>query len=333
MDDMHMHAPTEPFGFHVLFTTWHPQPVWDLVTLAVLVGYLVALRAAPAGTLGRLAWLRVGAFVAGLLTWLVAVDSAIETYSHVLFYAHMIQHLMLIMVVPALLIVGGPLRLLAAALPATPARRLRRTLTSGPVALLTRPLVGLAIYTVIIVGTHLTSFMDLMATRPWLHQSEHVLYLLGGYVFLLPIVGDEPIRWRPHQLQRIFLLLVAMAPDTIVGIVLLQSQTLLFPHYAMTGRTWGPSPVGDVQIGGALMWAAGDGLMMCLAVGVLIAYIADTARDATAGKWLEDVRRRTLATGGQDDASTGPVDDSDAALAAYNARLRRLSGDHAEPRG
>lgn len=345
MGDMPMHAPSEPFGWHVLFTTWHPSPAWDVLLLLLLAGYLTALRAAPRRTLGRLAWLRVTSFVLGLLVWLVAVDSAIETYSHNLFYAHMIQHLMLIMLVPALVIAGGPLRLTCAALPPRAGERLRRALVSAPVALLTRPLVGFAIYTAIIVGTHLTSFMNVMLTRMWLHQGEHVLYLLGGFVFFLPILGGEPIRWRPHHLQRIFLLLLAMAPDTIVGIVLLQTNTLPFPGYAMTGRDWGPSPLGDVQIGGGLMWAAGDGLMMCFAVGVLVSYIANSSDHATAGDWLEGVRRRALvdSTGmtvrSADDTAAGTegagdrgvalddLDESEDALDAYNAMLRRLGGD------
>ena len=61
-------------------------------------------------------------------------------------------------------------------------------------------------------------------------------------MFLLPLLGDEPIRWRPPYLMRLVVLFIAMAPETIVGIVLLQANHELFPAYAEIQRTWGPTP-------------------------------------------------------------------------------------------
>src|SRR4051794_34948616 len=101
-----------PLTWHVLFTTWHANPVWDLLILAALASYVVGLtRARRLGTAG-LPWYRVVSFVLGLLTLLVSLNTSIDTYSHVLFWVHMVQHLLLIMVAPALLVIGSPLTLL-----------------------------------------------------------------------------------------------------------------------------------------------------------------------------------------------------------------------------
>jgi putative copper resistance protein D len=248
------------------------------------------------------------------------------------FWVHMVQHLMLIMVVPALLVLGSPLTLLRAAASARGrGRSVTAVLRSRPVALVTHPLVSLAVYAVVIVATHLTSFMDAMATHGWLMDFEQVAYLASGYLFLLPLVGNEPIRWELPYLGRIALVLVAMTPDTVVGIVLLQTGHDMFPVMFGTHPMWAPAPVRDLQVAGALMWAGGDGLMMLMGIGVVIAMIAHPG-PAVLGRRLEEVRRQTLVdhvSRGDTEATAldenADVEEDEAVLAAYNRMLGRLS--------
>jgi putative copper resistance protein D len=328
-----MHMTLAPFTWQVFFSTWQWRPVWDLVIAALLVGYVSGFTVLRrhGGTTG-ISLLRAVSFVVGLGVLLVSVSSAIEKYSHLLFWDHMVQHLLLIMVVPALLVVGHPLTMLVRVGPAPLRMMAARVLTSGPVAVVTHPLVALAIYTAVIVGTHLTSFMNAMATHLALHDAEEVLYLVGGYLFLLPLLGDEPIRWHPPHLMRMVVLFIAMAPDTVVGIVLLQAPRELFPALAQHRPSWAPSAVHDLNTGGGIMWAFGDGLMMVFIVAVMLAYLTNSSHHATAGSWLEGVRRRTLAgnlsrgggaPGALDDSAD--MDDDEATLIAYNAMLKRMN--------
>jgi len=326
---MHM-AGVGPLTWHLLLTTWQRNLVWDVLVMAALASYVAGLVLARRNGNGGLPWYRVTSFVLGLLVLVVSVNSAIETYSQVLFWVHMVQHLLLIMVVPALLVVGSPLTLLVQVTRGPTQERIRSGLGSAPVALLTHPLVGFLLYGLVIIGTHLTSFMQQMMLHPWLHQAEHVLYLGGGYLFLLPLLGDEPIRWHPPYLVRLIALFIAMAPETIVGIVLLQADHELFPAYAAIHRTWGPTPLHDLNRGGGIMWAFGDGLMMAFIVGVMLAYITHASTNTTAGVWLEGVRRSTLAdnlgaTGEHADLDGTDLDDDESALAAYNRMLGRLN--------
>jgi len=80
------------------------------------------------------------------------------------------------------------------------------------------------------------------------------------------------------------------------------------------------------------MWAFGDGLMMLFIVAVMLAYLTNSSRHATAGHWLEGVRRSTLADNLGRGANSPTqlndatdVDDDEATLIAYNAMLKRLN--------
>jgi cytochrome c oxidase assembly factor CtaG len=207
--------------------------------------------------------------------------------------------------------------------------RFLRALRSRPAGVLTHPLTGLTAYAATIVGTHLTGFMDQMALHSGLMVGEQVLYLAVGYLYLLPLVGEEPLRHDLSYGARMILLVAGMIPDTIVGIVLLQTNDNPFTTFASMRPSWAPNALDDLQAAGGLMWAEGDGLMMTLAVAVMVAAITtEKRRERLVGPWLQGVRRATLTahTQGDEDAPAADLDpDSDEALEAYN---RMLAGLH-----
>lgn len=328
MDPMQPMLP--PLTWHTFFTDWHFAPAWNAAIVLALAGYCFGLvRAARRGE-RPVGGARVVSFVAALAVLAVTLNSAVEGYSMLLFWDHMVEHLLLIMVVPALLVAGHPLTVLVQATSGRTRARVETVLRSGPVSVLTHPVVGLAIYAGIIVGTHLTSFMNQMTRHMWLMPLEQVVYLAGGSLLLVTILASEPVRWRPPYLLRIALLLVAMVPDTLVGIVLMQSSRPMFPGMT-TSAAWAPDPLRDEQIAGGIMWAGGDGLMMLFAVGLIVVWIASPDRDATAGAWLERVRRQrfTDIAGGADalgaSSEESDVDEDEAYLDAYNRMLKRLN--------
>jgi putative membrane protein len=260
----------------------------------------------------------------------VCLCSAVDAYAMSLFWMHMIEHLTLIMLVPALLVLGHPLTVLRASGGDRWRSGFDRFMHSPPVSVATHPLVGMALYAVVVFYTHLTPFMDHMAAHPRLMLAEQLAYVLSGWLMLLPLIGEEPIRWRTPYLLRLALLLVAMVPDTFVGIILLQTPKDPFPMYMAMRPSWATAALHDVDIGGSLMWSLGDGLMMCLCVGVVVSLVAGQTRDRVLGPWLESIRTSTLVehverSGGQVAGARGEtIDDDDDALAAYNDMLERL---------
>jgi cytochrome c oxidase assembly factor CtaG len=328
-----MHSSLPPLGWHTFLTTWQLAPVWSAVALVALALYVAGLITCRRHGVRAVHPVRVACFVAGLALLLLTVSSAIDVYAMALMWMHMIEHLMLIMVVPALLVLGSPLTLLRA-VAATRGREARvdAVLRSGVVTVLTHPAVAVLQYSVVIVATHLTSFMDVMARHDWVMLGEQVLYVVSGYLFMLPLVGIEPIRRQVPRLGRIGLVLLAMTPDTVVGIVMLQANHDLYPTMAAMRPSWAPDSVHDLQTAGALMWVGGDGLMMVIGVGLTIALIAHPGSRDIIGARLEGVRRRTLVEQiGRGETSTSTpddevdVDEDDEMLAAYNRMLGRLS--------
>jgi putative copper resistance protein D len=336
MHDMPSMLP--PLHWASFLRVWELRPGWDAFALVLLVGYGGGLVTCRRQGVRSVHPVRVVLFLLGVGLLVFTVSSAVNAYAMALFWDHMIEHLLLIMVVPMLLVLGHPLTLLrVAASTRGRAEAVDRVLRSGPVAVVTHPVFGVALYSIVIVATHLTSFMDVMATHAWVMGAEQVLYLVSGYLFLLPVLGNEPIRWHMPHLLRIALLLAAMTPDTVVGIVLMQTVSDIFPVMMGAHPAWAPAPLDDIHMAGGVMWAAGDGLMMFFAVGAVIALIASGDEKAAIGGWLQGVRRNTLtdamsrgdATGATFDEQVD-VDDDEAMLAAYNRMLARLNQDSRE---
>ncbi len=229
-------------------TSWQFAPLVSALLMLLAAAYLSAVwlvgRRHPARP-----WpaIRVPAFLLGLAAIAVATQSSIGIYDDVLFSAHMVQHLLLIMVAPPLLIVARPATLLLQVARDPLRSRVERMLRSPVVSSLTWPPVAVTLYVSTVISTHLTPLMNLVLENAAIHDGEQVLYLLVGYLYFLPVIGSEPIRWRVSILGRYLLLLITMPVDTVVGVTLMLIPRELFPAYARAGRTWGPSLVADLN--------------------------------------------------------------------------------------
>jgi cytochrome c oxidase assembly factor CtaG len=330
--------PTVPLSSHTAFTEWEFAPVVSAALAVMAALYLLGIwrvrRKHPARP-----WplLRTTSYFAGLGAIAIATQSSVGAYDDVLFSVHMIQHLLLIMVAPPLLVAGRPVMLLLHASRNPLHRWTLSVVRSRVVSALTCPPVAAVIYAATIVGTHLTGFMNVTLAHQHVHDAEHVLYLVAGYLYFLPLLGSEPIRWKMSFPGRFVLLALTMPVDTFVGVVLLQANHELFSGYLHTGRTWGPSPVDDLHLGGAIMWVGGDAIMFLLILCVFIVFLRDKRAHTTMGDWVESARRQALAdltaTPGTEAVIVRPrrgaTIDDDENLAAYNAYLARL--DPAKP--
>ena len=210
-----------PFGWQAIVSRWQFAPI---VTGPVVIAaglYLWGARRvrqrhpARPGRAGGPAM-----FLGGLAVVVLATESGIGSYDDVLFWDHMVQHLMLIMVAPPLLIFGQPITLLLHA-SRNPLHTWAKRVVRSPVAsFLTWPVFGFVAYAPRSPAAHLTSLANLAETNQTLHNAEHALFLVVGYLFFLPILGSEPIRWRLSYPVRFVILVLVMPVDTFTGIVL-----------------------------------------------------------------------------------------------------------------
>jgi putative copper resistance protein D len=316
-----------------LLGTWNLHPI---VTILLIVaaglyvwGMIRVRRRHPARPwpLGRGA-----SFLAGLAVIAIAVMSAIGHYDTTFFWVHMIQHLLLIMVAPALLIHGKPLTLAMHASRNPLHTIIKRTLRSRLVTTITCPLIAIPAYAAVVVATHLTAFNNEVVLHPPIAAAEQVAYLLIGYLYLISGFGDEPIRWRLSRPAKMVIILLSMPIDTFTGLTLLTTHTEPWPAYAAQHHTFGPDLITDVHWGGAMMWIGGDTIMIALIVTALIPWIAGRERSGARMRWIEAARRANMER--YSAAEPAPanatlrhtdIDDDDARLDAYNAWLTRMN--------
>ena len=277
---------------------------------------------------------RTAAFFAGVVVVCLATQSSIGAYDDVLFTDHMVQHLLLIMVAPPLFVLGRPVNLLLHSAGNPVHAVVKRFVRSAVVSALTWPPGVCVIYCAVIAATHLTPLMNLVLQNQALHDAEHALYLVTGYLFFLPVVGSEPIRWRVSRAGRFLMLLVTMPVDILVGVILMIVPHELFPAYARASRTWGPSLLTDLHDGGIVMWAGSDMIMTLMAVTIAIMMIHAPRGSAQLGGLPDRVRRAAVlgsVAGKGLPASTGRTIDDGPHLAAYNAYLDSLEPPLDEP--
>ena len=335
------------FGWQAVLTHWQFAPVVTAATVAAAVLYVWGTwRVARRHPARPWPLWRTWMFLAGLFVVVIATQSGIGSYDSVLFWDHMVQHLLLLMIAPPLLVAGQPFTLLLHASRNPLHTWVKRFLRSRVVAVLTWPPFGLAAYAITVAGTHLTSLTSLILTNPLLHDLEHVLYLVVGYLFFLPLLGREPIRWRLSYLPRLLVLALAMPVDTFTGLVLGYASTGL--GTAGPRPPGSPGPVADVHWAGAIMWIGGDAIMFGFMMLVVLMWSRDDRASALGHGWLERARRSRFEDlvasarppSGQPDPAGPPAAaaparggiDDDEHLAAYNAYLAQLNATESERR-
>ena len=254
--------PLPPLAGHEFFSTQ-----FDFVPVAMILVALVlylwgvrrnnALHPRHPWSVGKtVAWL------GALFTTGVAIFSFVGVYDGELFWDHMIQHLILIMVAAPLFAIASPLDLAWRSTSGTAHIVVTEALRSRVAKLFGHPVTAFVLYAVIIPVSHLTSWYNLTLEHESVHNAEHLAFLVVGYLFWRQIFGSDPNAYRLHPALQFFYLFMAIPIDTFTGLSLAGASHELFPAYFATHRTWGPSYVTDLHVGGDIMWVVGDTLML-----------------------------------------------------------------------
>jgi cytochrome c oxidase assembly factor CtaG len=301
-----------PLTWSTALTSWQFAPLVSAVLAACLVLYAVCVirvrRRHPARPWPVTSSL---AFLLGLAVVAIATESSVGVYDDVLFSDHMVQHVLLIMVAPPLLVLGRPVTLVLHSWGNPVHTLVKRAVRSRFVATLTRPAVSTALYCAVVVGTHTPPFMDLVLRNESVHDAEHALYLFTGYIFFLTVLGTEPIRHRASMIGAFGMLLITMLADSATGIAYTLQSHEVFAPYAAVARDWGPGLVTDLHVGGYVMFIGSD-LVMCVVAVALAARFFRTGADLR------------LPAG-----QAGRGTETESQLDAYNEYLRNLSS-HAD---
>lgn len=268
---------------------WDPS-VQPLVALGLMLalylwGVLRVNRRRPKSPWPK--W-RTASLVAAVLVSAYAVSSFLDVYNPVLFWVHMTQHLVLVMVCGFLFAAASPIALAWRATSGRAKRVLGTVLRSFPAQLGGHPAFAFVLYAVAIPVCHLTVFFNWAVLYAPVDDAEHVLFLVVGYLFWRQIVGNDPNRFSLNPPMRAVMLFLALPVDTFVGLTLDQETREIFPALAGVHRDWGPSLVNDLHIGGVIMWVGGDLLMMFALIPVVVGWLRHDERRAKSADRLLD---------------------------------------------
>jgi cytochrome c oxidase assembly factor CtaG len=260
--------------------------VWELVTtwsfeLPLLLGllgavglYLTAARSVSRRHPAQPWSVRHSAFfVAGVTVVMVATLGPFGSLDDTFFWAHMTQHILLMMFAAPLLLLGEPVLLVLR----SSTRAVRRdvvlpVLHSRVVRFLTHPVVSWVIFAGVLVGAHFTGFFEFALEHDAVHHYlEHPLYLGAGLLYFYPLLGTSPGASAMPPFAKVVSLFLMMLPETMVGFAIYMAGSVLYPHYSgVTDRPWGPSTaIADQRLGGAFMWSSAmvfDALWISVAV-------------------------------------------------------------------
>src|SRR4051794_326968 len=296
-----------------LLLDWRFNLLFGTAAIVLAVLYVAAgrrvRRRGDAWPVGRtLAWL------CGCAALLMATSSGIGRYGPAMFSVHMGQHMILSMLVPILLVLGGPVTLALRALPpagrtAPPGPRewLLAAVHSPPARFLTHPLVALPLF----VGSYYALYFSGLFAAALPEHAAHVFmnvhFLLTGLLFFWPIVGIDPAPRRLPPAARMGILFTSVPFHAFFGVALMSSDTVIGDtFYRALALPWVPDPLRDQQLGGGLAWASGEIPLLLVVIVLLVQWSRHDERSAR-----RDDRR---ADG-----------DGDADLTAYNAMLRGLA--------
>ena len=215
------------------------------------------------------AW-RIALFVAGLLVILVSLNGPIHDLSdYYLFSIHMVQHLLLTLVLPPLLIAGLPGWLADALAGPRWARAIGRVLT--------HPLVAGAIFTVTLTVWHLVPMYDLMMRNHELHVATHLMFMVAAVIMWWPALSASTALPALKYGQRALYLFLVSIPMQLVAAIITFADDVLYEWYAVAPRTWGLSPNEDQQLGGLLMWVPGNMYMLAAIAAVFYVWAKQDA--------------------------------------------------------
>lgn len=281
-----------------------------VVLAAVYLAGVLRLRrrgdAWPAG--------RTTAWLLGCATLLVATSSGTGRYMPAMFSMHMIVHMLLSMLVPILLVLGGPTTLALRALPAAgrgtapgPREWLLAALHSRVSRFLTNPIIAAVIFVAGFYGLYFSTIFDSIVGSHAGHVAMNVHFLLSGYLFYWVVIGVDPTPRSISPLAKLAVVFASLPMHGFFGVFLMGMHKVLGEwFYAGLRLPWHTDLAGDQHLGGGITWAAGELPLLVVMIALLVQWHRSDSRTA---KRLDRSADR----------------DEDAELAAYNAMLAEVA--------
>jgi cytochrome c oxidase assembly factor CtaG len=256
-------------------SSWSIPPA---ATFAIVLSAVVYVRGwwlLRSAGLAFLAGWRAVAYLLGLgLLW-TALASPLDVFNGFLLTAHMLQHIILMMVAPPLILLGAPLIPIVRGLPRFAAREFAGPLLNWPVArrveyVGTDPIVASLLMGIVMFVWHIPSLYELALRSSSWHQLEHGCFFIAALMFWWPVVQPWPSRGHWPRWAMIPYLLAADLQNTVLSAMLAFSDRLLYRSYSVAPRLFAFSALEDQVAAGAIMWVTGSVAFVVPAIAIAV---------------------------------------------------------------
>ena len=249
--------------YQAVLRSWSIPPA---ATFAIVLSALVYLRGwwllRRAGSPNLPPW-RAVSFLLGLFSLWVALASPMDVFNGFVLTAHMLQHMVLMMVAPPLTLLGAPLVPMVRGLPVFAAREFAGPFLNWPLAgrigrALTHPVCALLLMGIAMFAWHTPALYELALRSPAWHQVEHACFFVTSLIFWWPVVQPWPSKAQWPRWAMVPYLLIADLENTALSAILVFSDRVLYPSYSAVPRLFGFSALEDQVAAGAIMWVVGS---------------------------------------------------------------------------
>lgn len=238
---------------------------------------------------------RSACFGAGVAVLVVATQSSLAGAEDELFSAHVVQHVLLGMAGPLLLILGAPVTLALQATTGAVSGTLRRVVHGRSVGTVTHPAVAGVLFSASLFGLYLSPVFELSLRHEVVHVAVHLHFVLVGCAFFWGVLGVDGDRGRLPHGARVLAVLLLVPFHAVLGLAILTTRELLAGGWygQVAGRSEA-SALADQRVGGGLLWITGD-LLGLVAAGIVLAqWIRHDEREAVRNdRRLAEDRLRT----------------------------------------
>jgi cytochrome c oxidase assembly factor CtaG len=292
----HGPAPSDAPTLANLALGWTFEPFVAVPLALLAVGWLVMVDRIDRGHPGSPVPVgRTLAFMAGLATIAIALMSGIERYDTTLFSVHMVEHLLLMLVAAPLIALAAPItQVLRVASPRIRRRVLLPILQSAPVKALGHPVVAWLTFTLVLYVSHFSPLFEAALEDQFVHDLEHMLYLVAALLFWWPVVAVDPAPSRMSHPARIGYVLLQMPLSSFLAMAVLFTDSPLYRHYAALGAPYGVTALADQQLAAGIMWFISDVVFIGSILLIVAGWMRHEERDASAADRRSEPARRAI---------------------------------------
>ncbi|MFE7430813.1 cytochrome c oxidase assembly protein [Streptomyces sp. NPDC014735] len=200
-------------------------------------------------------------FFVGVLSIALVMCTKLNDYGMVMFSVHMVQHMVISMLSPILVLLGAPVTLALRALPVAgrgrtgPRELLLKLLHSRYMRVITHPVFTIPMFIASLYALYFTPLFDFLMESKTGHIAMMVHFLAVGLVFFWPIMGVDPGPHRPGYVMRMLELFAGMPFHAFFGIALMMATTPMVDTYEHPPASLGIDALSDQSAAGGIAWA------------------------------------------------------------------------------